>query len=796
MPVSALPKSQTRQKRRDVGNVWRGVMAGVVTAGLLVGCADGPDPMSSAASRSALNALSANTVRGTFFCTAHLARAGATAAPTVTCTRNSGTTAAGGRTKAEDVVLGKQAVNVTLNLSNPAFNSTTRIFSLGVSITNLLAQPIGTTDGVTTAPNAVEAFFSSGPFASGGSGPVTVNNPDGTGVFQGDTVPFFQYTPFIPAGATSAVKTWQFLFGPLATGVNFSVEVDAAVPAQNSVLRWMVLRQGVTSNELYSVWRNTASDIWAVGLNNTIVHYNGTAWAQPITGLAYATYSSVFGTTGTDVWAVGGGGAAVHWNGTKWLRVTTNSSANFTGVWGSAPGNYYAVANGGLAFHYNGTSWTPISFPFSVTGNLHGVWGSDASHVFIAGDGGQIFFFNGTFWTQLNSSTTEPLLTIWGTSATNVFAAGGVGTIVHFNGTSWTAQSSGTGHTFSSLGGTSPTDIWAVGASGITQHYNGTSWSTVARQSGFVIKSICSASVAGPTLWAGGVGGSFLSVASGQFTLSNQSGLPLNSVWANSATDVWASTIGTMLHYNGTTWTNAYVVDDDSLSGLWGTSSTNMYTVGVLGDIGHFNGVSWGASPVTPPSGAPGYHGIFGLGPNNIDAVGNGGLVEHFNGTSWAFQARTGTGNLRAVWAGVTTQNYYAVADNGAAFINRDGAGWSTTGFAPANSHGLQAVFGNAPTNIWVGGDSGVVYNFANGTSYTLPSAATGTLTNFHGTWLTSPTDIYLVGDAGSVLHFNGTQWLPLAVPVTSAFRSIHGTAAQSVYVSGDNGVVLLGIGL
>ena len=105
-------------------------------------------------------------------------------------------------------------------------------------------------------------------------------------------------------------------------------------------------------------------------------------------------------------------------------------------------------------------------------------------------------------------------------------------------------------------------------------------------------------------------------------------------------------------------------------------------------------------------------------------------------------------------------------------------------------------MFGNAPTNIWVGGDSGVVYNFANGTSYTLPSAATGTLTNFHGTWLTSPTDIYLVGDAGSVLHFNGTQWLPLAVPVTSAFRSIHGTAAQSVYVSGDNGVVLLGIGL
>jgi hypothetical protein len=52
------------------------------------------------------------------------------------------------------------------------------------------------------------------------------------------------------------------------------------------------------------------------------------------------------------------------------------------------------------------------------------------------------------------------------------------------------------------------------------------------------------------------------------------------------------------------------------------------------------------------------------------------------------------------------------------------------------------------------------------------------------------------VGDGGSVLHFNGATWLPLAVPVTSPFRAIYGTAAQNVYVAGDNGVVLLGIGL
>jgi hypothetical protein len=784
--------------RRDATGVSRGILAGVVGAALLVACNDGPEPMS-AGSRAMASPLSASEIRGSFFCTARLAPAGSAGAPTVTCTRNTGALGAatgGGRTRARDVVLAKQTVNVDLNITSPAFNSSTRIFSFNASITNLLAQPIGTTDGATTTAAGVRAFFSSGPFASGGgAGTVTVANPTGVGVFQGDTVPYFQYTPFIPAGATSAVENWQFLFAPGVTGLSFSVEVDAAVPAQNSVLRWTTLRQGVTSNELNAVWRNTASDVWAVGLNNTIVHYNGTQWTQPITGLQWAAYTSVFGATGTDVWAVGGGGAAVHWNGTKWTRVATNSTANLTGVWGSASNNYYATANGGVALHYNGTSWSAIKFPVAVIGNLHAVWGTDASHVWIVGDGGTILFFNGTFWAQMASATTQPLLAVWGTSAGNVYAGGGVGTIVHFNGIAWATESSATGHTLSGFGGTGPSDIWVVGASGITQHFNGSTWSSVARGSGFLITAICSGS-AGSTLWAVGVGGAFLSVANGQFTLSNQSGLPIHGLWASSATDVWAATIGTILHYNGTTWTNAYVANDDSMAGVWGSGPSNVYTVGQDGNIAHFNGSAWTTALVNPPSGATGYHGVFGISANNIYAVGNGGLVEHFNGSTWSFQTRTGTGNLRAVWGGVTTQNFYAVADDKTAYINPAGAGWKAMAFSPANSHGLQAIFATAPTNVWAGGDSGVVYQVASGTTFTLPAAATGTLTNFHGTWNTSPTDSYLVGDGGSVLHFNGATWLPLAVPVTSPLRAVYGTAAQNVYVAGDNGVVLLGIGL
>lgn len=769
------------------------VAVGGVVAGLVAGCTDSRDPVSSPLARSVTNLLGASNVHGSFICTVRLAPS-EKGAPSVACRPKYETLGSATGTKAEDVVLGKQKVNVQLNISNPSFSTNTHIFTLSASITNLLAQPIGTTDGSTTTSAGTRVFFTSGPVAAGGTGNVFVLNPSGFGSFQGNTVPYFQYTPLIASGDTSAVKTWAFLFGSNVTGMTFTLEVDAAVPAQNSVLRWIVLRQGLTSNDLDGVWCNTPTDVWAVGVNNTIAHYDGERWDLPTTNLQSASYTGVFGTGATDAWAVGSGGTAAHWNGTQWTRISTSTSATLTDVWGSSSTNYFATGNGGVALRYNGKAWSTISLPGKVSGNLHRVWGADASHVYMVGDGGTILFFNGSEWSQMKSPTTQPLLAVWGTSASNVYAAGAVGTIIHFDGSSWIGQTSGTDGTLSGLGGTEASNIWAVGASGLTQHFNGTSWSSVARRSGFQITSICSAAPKA-TLWAVGVSGSFLSVSDAEVTLSNQSGLPINSVWASSPTDVWVATIGTVLHYNGSDWTNAYVAPDDSMAGIWGSGPSNVFAVGQKGDIARFDGSSWATALVNPAVGATGYHALFGIAPDNVYAVGNGGLVEHFDGSTWSFVVRTGTGNLRGVWGGVTTHDFYAVADDRTAYMQPSGGSWKAMGFSPANTRGLHAMFATAPTNVWATGDSGVVYQLVSGTTFSVP-ATTGTLTNFHGTWTTSATDSYLVGDAGTVLHFNGANWLPFGVPVTSAFRSIYGTAAQNVYVVGDNGVVLLGTGL
>lgn len=63
-------------------------------------------------------------------------------------------------------------------------------------------------------------------------------------------------------------------------------------------------------NGLFGVWGSGSSDVWAVGLGGTILHWNGSAWAR----LMSVTSSDLYGVWGSgtsDVWAVGYPGTVV-----------------------------------------------------------------------------------------------------------------------------------------------------------------------------------------------------------------------------------------------------------------------------------------------------------------------------------------------------------------------------------------------------------------------------------------------------------------------------------------------------
>jgi hypothetical protein len=63
----------------------------------------------------------------------------------------------------------------------------------------------------------------------------------------------------------------------------------------------------------------------------------------------------------------------------------------------------------------------------------------------------------------------------------------------------------------------------------------------------------------------------------------------LTSVWATSASDVWAvGFLGTILHYNGTSWSSVSSGTTQDLLGVWGTSASKRDSVAGVWQVAAF----------------------------------------------------------------------------------------------------------------------------------------------------------------------------------------------------------------
>lgn len=69
-----------------------------------------------------------------------------------------------------------------------------------------------------------------------------------------------------------------------------------------------------TTAYLYDLWGSSGDDVYAVGTNGTIIHYNGSTWSEmtnPTNG-GIALFA-VWGTSQTNVFSAGGGSTILHY---------------------------------------------------------------------------------------------------------------------------------------------------------------------------------------------------------------------------------------------------------------------------------------------------------------------------------------------------------------------------------------------------------------------------------------------------------------------------------------------------
>lgn len=130
---------------------------------------------------------------------------------------------------ASGVIYGGQNEFVKLTSSNAGYDAGTEIFSIDVTVQNLMNEAVGTPDGVTPDPEGVRVFFSQQPYSTSGPGEVTVENQDGSAFFTAANQPFHTYAGILSRDEVSGAKTWQFRKPSTVTTFSFKVMIETDV---------------------------------------------------------------------------------------------------------------------------------------------------------------------------------------------------------------------------------------------------------------------------------------------------------------------------------------------------------------------------------------------------------------------------------------------------------------------------------------------------------------------------------------------------------------------------------------
>jgi hypothetical protein len=208
------------------------------------------------------------------------------------------------------------------------------------------------------------------------------------------------------------------------------------------------------------------SDVWLCA-GSEVLHYDGAAFAA----LDVTTPTGLDGLTGvwasspSDVFAVGDDAIVAHYDGSAWTRTLIDSNFN-SSIWGASPTDVYMLGTFDLV-HFDGSTWSPIELDGGAGDGQ--VWGTGADDVWVMTDSSQLGHFDGAAWETVETEDfVGDLAAVWGPAPDDLWAAGSAGAIAHYDGESWDEvehQEIGAPYLrlFLAVHGSSASDVWAVG---------------------------------------------------------------------------------------------------------------------------------------------------------------------------------------------------------------------------------------------------------------------------------------------------------------------------------------------
>jgi hypothetical protein len=286
---------------------------------------------------------------------------------------------------------------------------------------------------------------------------------------------------------------------------------------------------------------------------------------------------------------------------------------------------------------------------------------------------------------------------------------------------------------------------------------------------------------------------------------------------------------GTVLHWNGTTWSVTTLGDDLPSLAVGGSGPADVWAVGSFpggsGAIGHWNGVSWSEEEVLPPGQNPvksvAVQSVWASARDDVWAAGtaaDGPALLHWNGAAWSrasfdvpgivldptyssFGGFWGSGS-NDVWLGLVSSLKPTV-------LHFDGTKWEATKVVDMNTFGLSppmGLSGTGPSDIWaiLPGQAAQIVHW-DGSAWSVRFLGSGTFQPL-ATWDSGPNDVWAVGAPGTtdnfvvgtgyvkgpvsnMIHWDGQVW--------SAAANVTGTptSLSAIWGSGPDDIWAVGSG-
>ncbi len=208
------------------------------------------------------------------------------------------------------------------------------------------------------------------------------------------------------------------------------------------------------SAELFGIFGSNENDIWAVGSNlvykihdAVIVHFDGVDWKTEHIADGTPGLIEVWAAGPSDVFAVGLEGTILHYDGENWTQMESGTIRHLTDVWGFGPNDVYA--SGGLSsnaseteyrttlLHYDGNKW---DFVLNRTEDnyVYSIWGESSNNLYFSSTFGSFKGNKKDGWIKLHiPDDNTAIRKLRGSSEYNIFLSGPFGLLLHYNGITW-----------------------------------------------------------------------------------------------------------------------------------------------------------------------------------------------------------------------------------------------------------------------------------------------------------------------------------------------------------------------